>query len=765
MAVTVRIRNFQAIRDATIKIDGLTVLSGVNNSGKALRNGTLVSTPSGWIPVQELKVGNKVFAGHGGATTISGVYPQGIRDIWKVGFDDGREVFVDGEHLWKVSIGQRRFPGKNQPQRWETLTTSSIREQVGEKPSGFMRPAIPIAGPVQYPHVDSPIDPYLLGVLLGDGCLRKDSTKIATADDEILREIKRSLPEGLSIRHSHRKGRKSYDYRLAGKSNTPNPITEECKRLGLCVKSFEKFVPTQYKHNDVKVRLAVLQGLLDTDGGVDKNGGVKFYTTSLRLATDVAEIVHSMGGKTRWRQKVPFYKYRGEKRIGRTCFILCIRLLGFQLFRLQRKLDRVRTPVRRNNPLMVSITASEAMECTCIAVKDPSSLFQIEGHIVTHNTAAMRAIKGVFTNTPGHSFVRHGAEKCIVEIDFEDGNYVRWEKGEKIKPLYIVNGKKIHPGRGVPDEVKALGVVPIEAAGKEIWPQMADQFTGTVFLLDQPGSVLAESIADVERVGHLNRALMESERDKRAAASKLKLRREDETACRDELKGFEGLDDVVSLMKEISVSEKDVQRVERGVKGVCDLRDRLRSAQALVGLLSKIDGILIPPSAEVKSVVGLQQSLLEAFSLRERYNQAVVDVRSTEAIKSIELPAATIGIELESLDAEIRFLQGLFGRFQKANSATTRLKNLSVVAHSVDEIETTLQQKQVRALEVLCKFRDERDAAQTQIVKFEKDLVFKEAALRTAHQEAEEILAKFPVCPTCNRPMGADDDDHTSLED
>ena len=104
MAVTVRIRNFRAIRDATIKIDGLTVLSGVNNSGKALRNGTLVSTPSGWIPVQELKVGNKVFAGHGGATTISGVYPQGIRDIWKVGFDDGREVFVDGEAMGRLPI-------------------------------------------------------------------------------------------------------------------------------------------------------------------------------------------------------------------------------------------------------------------------------------------------------------------------------------------------------------------------------------------------------------------------------------------------------------------------------------------------------------------------------------------------------------------------------------------------------------------------------------------------------------------------------------
>ena len=136
-------------------------------------------------------------------------------------------------------------------------------------------------------------------------------------------------------------------------------------------------------------------------------------------------------------------------------------------------------------------------------------------------TALQRAVQGVFTNPSGDAFVRHGAERLIVDIDFGNDETVRWEKGPKVKPTYTVKGKVINPGRQVPTEVLALGIQPIQAGAIAVWPQVAPQFTGQMFLLDLPGSAIAEAVADVERVGQLTQALRLADSDKRSASSEL----------------------------------------------------------------------------------------------------------------------------------------------------------------------------------------------------------------------------------------------------
>lgn len=165
-------------------------------------------------------------------------------------------------------------------------------------------------------------------------------------------------------------------------------------------------------------------------------------------------------------------------------------------------------------------------------------------------TALIRAIRGLFNNAASGSYLRQGANFLSVELEFEDGTTVLWEKGWE-KPgkkgaainRYTINGYQIASvGRGVPPEVEALGVKSIFAGNTPIWPQIADQFDGTLFLVNKTGAVVAEALSDVERVGKLTEALRLSERDKRAFNSELKVRRDDLKSLQDEVRKFQGID-------------------------------------------------------------------------------------------------------------------------------------------------------------------------------------------------------------------------------
>ena len=187
-------------------------------------------------------------------------------------------------------------------------------------------------------------------------------------------------------------------------------------------------------------------------------------------------------------------------------------------------------------------------------------------------SALHRAIYGVFTNTRGNHFVRNGKDYCSVSLDFADGQTVTWEKGAKVN-RYRVNGKELNKvSHGVPDEVVSMGVNAVSIAGRDpLWPQFAHQFTGQVFLLDSPGSVLAEAIADVDRVGVLNEALRQAQSDHRSATADLKTRQADVVRLEAQEGKFHGLDDI----------EANFQTLERMGSEVEIHREKLSSAQII----------------------------------------------------------------------------------------------------------------------------------------------------------------------------------------
>ncbi|WP_460808646.1 LAGLIDADG family homing endonuclease [Micromonospora zhanjiangensis] len=166
---------------------------------------------------------------------------------------------------------------------------------------------LPVVAPVRMEPKDVPLDPYALGLLLGDGSISSRATPaFCTADPELAVALEQALTDIELVRRS------DYDYVLRhvhghrGGVIVANPVTVALRELGLAgTKSGTKFVPDVYKTNSVEVRLAVLQGLLDTDGGPVTQDGrtcrVQYSTTSPRLRDDVVELVQSLGGVATWR--------------------------------------------------------------------------------------------------------------------------------------------------------------------------------------------------------------------------------------------------------------------------------------------------------------------------------------------------------------------------------------------------------------------------------------------------------------------------------
>jgi len=281
----------------------------------------------------------------------------------------------------------------------------------------------------------------------------------------------------------------------------------------------------------------------------------------------------------------------------------------------------------------------------------------VSGTNNTGKSACLRAIRAAFQNARGTSFIRHGATKCIVEIDFGDGNTLHWEKGrgKGDKPTYIINGgPPIHPGQGIPEEVAKLGVHPILVGKDEVWPQFAPQFTGQLFLVNQPGSVLAEAVSDVERVSRLNQALRLAESDKRSTAAELKVRIQDEKKHADELARFEGLADASSQVEDIEARIQQISRIEKALDQATRLRDRLTNARKSVDSLAGLDQVILPDVTNLTAVGKLLDDAASLVTLRERYVKAKEQVLHWEAC----LAAAGDGSEMDVSKAD-RFIQAL----------------------------------------------------------------------------------------------------------
>lgn len=360
--------------------------------GKAQPLDAKVLTPTGWRAMGELVKGDHVIASDGSATEVTGVFPQGEKEIFKVEFSDGAVTECCDEHLWltqtaleRVNEHQRRADGGIPKVRQLSEIRDSLRYRHQKNHS------IPMAGQVEFAPQGVPLNPYLLGVLLGDGALKHRTPSFTNPVIEIAEAVALRLPDGY-ILSPFRDTEKCPGYYLvrASKAQPRNAIADTLQALGLNVGSCEKFVPAQYLINSQEVRLQMLQGLMDTDGYVDQQGvTVQFNSSSRQLALDVQFIAMSLGANATIKSKIPSYTHQGERRQGKRHYTVHLRLPpSVEPFAYcAAKRERVR-PKSKYQPrrFITAVTPVGRKPAQCIQVAHASHLYVTDDFIVTHNT-------------------------------------------------------------------------------------------------------------------------------------------------------------------------------------------------------------------------------------------------------------------------------------------------------------------------------------------------------------------------------------------
>jgi phosphate starvation-inducible PhoH-like protein len=362
--------------------------------GRAQPLSSSVLTPDGFRPIGSLRVGDLVTGSDGRPTPVLGVYPQGRKEIFRVRTQDGASTLCCGEHLWQVATPEDR-------RRGGAVRVLETREMAGRLRTAHQhRYELPLlTAPAEFEQRNVPIEPYALGLLLGDGCLTTKTTPSFTTSDPELADVLEASLDGIEL---SRKG--AYDYVLRhvhghrGGVIVVNPVTAALRELGLAgTHSHTKFIPEAYIHNSAEVRIALLQGLLDSDGGPVTQRGrtcrIQYTTCSEQLCDDVAYLVRSLGGVAYWRRReaegrVPGFARNRPIEYRHDSYVMDLRLpTGIEPFRLRRKLEIYRRhgggrPMR----FIDSIEPAGEAETVCIQVAAADSLYVTDDFLITHNT-------------------------------------------------------------------------------------------------------------------------------------------------------------------------------------------------------------------------------------------------------------------------------------------------------------------------------------------------------------------------------------------
>jgi phosphate starvation-inducible PhoH-like protein len=377
------------IEHGTIEVAPLAFMRG-----RAQPLSSRALTPSGFRPIGSLRVGDLVVGSNGLPTPVLGVYPQGRKEVFQVRTQDGASTLCCSEHLWRVFTPEDRRRGTG----GRVLET---REMVGSlRRARQHRYELPVlSDPAEFEGQDVPMDPYALGLLLGDGCLTTSPTpSFTTADPELAVALEAAL-HGVVVQQEG-----DYQYVLRrehghrGGVIVENPVTSLLRQLDLAgVRSHTKFIPPAYLHNSSTVRIALLQGLLDTDGGPAAQAGrscrIQYTTCSERLSNDVSYLVRTLGGVVYSRRREIAGRVGGIARGRRIehrhdSFVLDIRLpLAIDPFRLMRKRKLYRD-LGGGRPMRYidAIEPYGEEETVCIQVAAADSLYVTDDFLVTHNT-------------------------------------------------------------------------------------------------------------------------------------------------------------------------------------------------------------------------------------------------------------------------------------------------------------------------------------------------------------------------------------------
>ncbi len=421
-----------------------------NGVGKAQPLYAKIKTPDGWTSMGDVKIGDMVSTPDGNSAPITHIFPQGIKDIYRVTFADGRYTDVCKEHLWKVYSHSHKYKSED---LWMNLTTNEIIDNF-EKYKNHKNKSTYYSYVPMITNTDTsvllPLEPYLLGALLGDGSFR--NLGFTTADAEIADTLSLLLPDNTRIEKNIRE----YQYSFKCIKHTKTlPLTNILKDMGLWGHySQDKFIPEVYKTASVSQKEALIAGLVDTDGHIGGCGkSISISTSSERMAKDIQEIIWSIGGIAKITSKIPTYTYKGEKKNGLRNYSIAIRYpTPRNLSKLSRKRNLLPENYQYKN-LKLRIEKIELIgreDAQCIMIDHPDHLYITDNYVVTHNSTIVNALSyalygSALTNIKKDNLINKSNMKNMLvtlKFDVNDKGYTI-ERGRKPNVFrFIEDGKE-----------------------------------------------------------------------------------------------------------------------------------------------------------------------------------------------------------------------------------------------------------------------------------------------------------------------------------
>jgi len=376
--------------------------------GKALALDTAVPTPTGWTTMGAVQPGDEVFDELGRPCRVEATSPvQFGRACYRVTFGDGTEVVADADHEWLTSTHWRSprrpecEPGVRTTEeiRWTLLPGPEGSGPEGDHPDGGPKGtrgdrnhSVAVTGALDLPEADLPIDPYILGCWLGDGS--SACADLTTADEEHMMAAAEAVGYRIGRTRRRRAEAGCVTFSVGGRPGVRDPLTGQMRANGSLHSALRelgllrnKHVPPVYLRASAAQRLALLQGLMDTDGCVSSRANTcEFSVTRRALADGAAEVATSLGFVVR--------RAEGRARLyGRDCGpVFDVRFRPTRpVFRLARKMARlnfaVKQGVRATHRMIVAVEPVPSVPVRCIRVASASHLFlATRAMIPTHNS-------------------------------------------------------------------------------------------------------------------------------------------------------------------------------------------------------------------------------------------------------------------------------------------------------------------------------------------------------------------------------------------
>jgi len=358
------------------KKDWNIIIECTRGLGKALALDELVYTINGPVTIKDIQIGDKIYDHSGELTSVINKSDVFNDDTYEIEFADGNVITACKDHLWEVFTSNRDKKVKSilgteyiNNTQWYTRKVS-YHNPNGKEQKYYVR----LPEPVKYPEKDLPIDPYTLGVIIGDGNVDKLSgASRVTSHNDDADELFSYIPYDKGVNSTP--ARTSQFRSILG-------IGSKIKALGLNVNTHNKFIPAMYKLGSITQRLELLRGLMDTDGTVESGLASSFSSCNEVLAKDVVELVRSLGMSAK-------LSYRDNGHAGH--YRVYIKHRNFNVFKLKRKANKVEFKAEhiRDYQKIKEVRKVATVPTQCITVDNEEHLFLTTGYQITHNSTLL----------------------------------------------------------------------------------------------------------------------------------------------------------------------------------------------------------------------------------------------------------------------------------------------------------------------------------------------------------------------------------------